>query len=155
MKPVSCILKPSIAVEQFEASGLESILAIERASFGRDAWPKKAFLEYFQHCHELFFIARRGNKIAGYIITCTSSRIAELVSIAVDPQYRRQGIAQALLDRTKAELTATGYKTLWLMVSMENESAIAFYEQYGFATTRRTKHYYGTGHDAWRMRLSL
>lgn len=148
-------MKPSIAVEPFEAGDLDGVLAIERASFAGDAWPKKLFVDYFRECPELFLVARRGKKLAGYIITCVGSRNAELVSIAVDPEARRRGVARALLDYTKAQLKSCRIKTWWLMVDLANESAIAFYEQYGFATIRRVKRYYGAGRDAWRMRLTL
>jgi ribosomal-protein-alanine N-acetyltransferase len=148
-------LKPSIAVERFTAGDLEGVLAIERASFGRDAWPKKLFLDYFREYPDLFLVARRGKKMAGYTITCVGPRNAELVSIAVDPESRRRGIARALLDYTKVQLKKKRAKTWWLMVDTTNDSAIAFYEQYGFQTTRRVKRYYGAGRDAWRMRLTL
>jgi len=130
-------------------------MAIERASFARDAWPKRLFLEYFRESPELFLIARRGKKMAGYVITVASPRNAELVSIAVAPETRRHGIARILLDHTKPKLKSRHVRTWWLMVDVTNESAIAFYQQYGFSIIRRVKRYYGAGRDAWRMRLTL
>jgi len=148
-------LQSSFTVDLYEPADLEKVLAIESASFGRDAWPKAAFLDYFHQCPDLFLVARRGRKLAGYTITSASSRNAELVSIAVDPKERRKGIAWKLLDRTKEKLAGRRLKTWWLMVDIRNESAIEFYRRYGFAVTRRVKRYYGPGRDAWRMRLAL
>jgi len=96
-------------------------------------------------------IARLGRRIAGYSITRTSWRGAELESIAVDPRYRGRGVAQALLDATVAGLDAV---TIRLMVSTANAAALRFYRQYGFVRTRLVKRYYGAGRDAWRMRLT-
>ena len=65
----------------------------------------KLFLEYWRESPELFLIARRGRRIAGYSITRLNWRGAELESIAVDPRYRGRGVAQALLDATVAQLS--------------------------------------------------
>jgi [ribosomal protein S18]-alanine N-acetyltransferase len=139
----------SIDVRRFERRDLNRVVEIELASFGRDAWPADAFLEYWRESLELFLIARLGRRIAGYSITRTNWRGAELESIAVDPRYRGRGIAQALLDATVPRLSGP----LRLMVSRENEPALRFYQQYGFVRTRLVRRYYGAGRDAWRMRL--
>jgi ribosomal-protein-alanine N-acetyltransferase len=128
------------------------VVEIERASFGKDAWPAELFVEYWHQSPELFLIARLGRRIAGYSITRTNWRGAELESIAVDPRYRGRGVAQALLDATVAQLPAGA--ALRLMVSTANDRALRFYRQYGFVRTRLVKRYYGSGRDAWRMRLT-
>ena len=141
-------------MRQFQPDSLERILAIERHSFGRDAWNRKLFLHYFRECPDLFLVAKLGRHVAGYIITCAESRNAELASIAVDSRDRRCGVGKALLDDALARLRSRGIKTWWLMVEVANEPAIRFYEKYGFTCTRRVKGYYGPGRDAWRMRLT-
>jgi len=87
---------------------LDRILQIERASFGRDAWPRKSFLEYYDDCRELFLVAKFSRRIAGYIIVCEEARDAEIASLAIDPVYRRQGLAAALIGRVLRELRAGG-----------------------------------------------
>ena len=144
-------LNASIDVRPFDRRNLDHVVEIERESFGKDAWPAESFLEYWRESPELFLVARQGRRIAGYSITRTNWRGAELESIAVDPRYRGCGVAQALLDATIAKLQ--GASTLRLMVSTDNEPAIRFYRQYGFVSTRLVKRYYGPGRDAWRMRL--
>jgi [ribosomal protein S18]-alanine N-acetyltransferase len=132
---------------------MEDILAIERDSFGADAWSKSLFAGYFRKHPELFIVARSGRKTVGYSITCAGVRTAELASIAVDPGARGQGVARALLDYSLAELRKARVKSLWLMVEVDNAAAIRFYERYGFLSTKRVKGYYGAGRDAGRMRL--
>lgn len=127
------------------------MVKIERASFGKDAWPAELFVGYWRQSPDLFLIARVGRRIAGYSITRTSWRGAELESIAVDPRYRGRGVAQALLDATLAQLPAG--VALRLMVSTANAAALRFYRQYGFIRTRLVKRYYGKSRDAWRMSL--
>lgn len=138
-----------IEVRPFERRNLDRILEIERDSFGKDAWPAKLFEAYWRESPELFVVARHGRRIAGYSVTQTGWRGAELESIAVDPRYRGRGVARALLDATTAQSRAG---TLRLVVSTSNAPALRFYRQYGFVRTRLVKRYYGPGRDAWRMR---
>ena len=150
-------MDPSIRVRPFEPQHLARIAAIEQASFGPDAWDLKLLAEYSRASPELFLIASRGRRIAGYIITVASakSRSAELVSIAVDPQEQGRGIGAALLDATLALLRLRHSKAWWLMVATTNETAIRFYERHGFARTRLVKSYYGARRDGWRMRMAV
>jgi ribosomal-protein-alanine N-acetyltransferase len=141
----------SLDVHPFERRNLNRIVEIEQASFGKDAWPAEAFIEYWRQSPRLFLIARQGRRIAGYSIARVNWRGAELESIAVDPLYRGRGVAQALLDATVARLRSV---PLRLMVSTSNAPALRFYRQYGFVRTRLVKRYYGANRDAWRMRLS-
>jgi [ribosomal protein S18]-alanine N-acetyltransferase len=148
---VARALTARIDVRPFERRDLDSIVRIERVSFGRDAWPAEAFVDYWRESPELFLVARRNRRIAAYSITRTGWRGAELESIAVHPRYRGRGTARALLDATIARLP--GRSALRLMVSISNAPALRFYRQYGFVRVRLVKDYYGAGRHAWRMRL--
>jgi ribosomal-protein-alanine N-acetyltransferase len=146
-----------VEVRRFARRDLERVVAIERASFGKDAWPPELFLEYWRASPELFLIAQVRNqsaarRIAGYSITRIDWRGAELESIAVDPLYRGRGVAQALLNATIVRLRSGALR---LMVGTDNEPALRFYERFGFTRVRKAPRYYGAGRDAWRMRLEL
>jgi [ribosomal protein S18]-alanine N-acetyltransferase len=145
--------RTSPQVRQFKRRDLRRIVEIEKASFGRDAWPAELFVEYFLASPDLFLVARTGRRIAGYSIARSDWRGAELESIAVDPQFRGRGVAQALLQATLGRLE--GARTLRLMVATANQPALRFYRQFGFIRVRKVARYYGAGRDAWRMRLLL
>jgi ribosomal-protein-alanine acetyltransferase len=144
---------PRIETRPFERRNLGRVVEIERAAFGKDAWPAESFVEYWRQSPELFLVARQGRRIVGYSITCVNWRGAELESIAVLPHYRGRGVARALLDATVARLRSEGAGALRLMVGTANASALRFYRQYGFVRTRLVKGYYGAGRDAWRMSM--
>ncbi len=146
-------MQARIEVRTFERRNLKRILEIERDSFGRDAWPAEAFIEYWRRNPEFFLIARQGRRVAGYSIARMNWRGAELESIAVHPGYRGRGVAQALLDATLARLRTESAHCVRLMVSTSNTSALRLYRSYGFKRTRLVRSYYGAGRDAWRMLL--
>ena len=148
-------MPPRIELRRFRAVDVNRILEIEEASFGRDAWDRDLFLDYFRRCPDLFLIAKRGRRIAGYSITCLGRGRAELVSLAVDPRDRQHGIGQTLFEATLAVLRSLGVKEWWLMVGTDNDPAIRLYESNGFVRARRAKGYYGARRDAWRMRLTI
>jgi len=144
-----------VEVRRFARRDLQRVLAIERASFGKDAWPPALFLEYWRASPELFLIAKHRRRIAGYSITRTDWRGAELESIAVHPRLRGRGVAQALLEATLLSLRSAGVRALRLMAGTSNEPALRFYRRLGFIRVRKVKRYYGPARDAWRMRLEL
>ena len=131
------------------------VLDIEAASFGPHAWRLEAFVEAFEYCSDLFFIARTSGRIAGYSITCIEREQAELISIAVFPQFRGRGVARALIDATIAILKKRGIRAMWLTVEVGNKDAIALYRRLGFVRLRTVPNYYGKGRNGWRMQLLL
>jgi ribosomal protein S18 acetylase RimI-like enzyme len=139
---------PEISVRTAAMADLDAILAIERASFGRYAYDRNLFADFTHTCGDLFLVAEAGHAIRGYSVTriCDSAR-AELVSIAVDPEHQRQGIAGALVSRTLRRLRRLGLRRITLTVKISNQGARSFYEKLGFRKLRRAPRYYEDGSD--------
>lgn len=83
---------------------------------------------------------------------------AELLTIAVDPGLRRQGLGQGLVADFLAEAARRRAKTAFLEVAAGNAGARALYAQAGFVESGRRRAYYhgpeGTD-DAVVMRRAL
>jgi ribosomal-protein-alanine acetyltransferase len=126
---------------------MEGILAVERASFGKDAYDRNLFAELARKCGGLFLVANKGSKVLGYSTTCIRGPRAELVSIAVHPRHRGRGAASALMDSTLRRLRRRQIERFVLMVKVSNLQALAFYEKYGFRRYRRAPSYYEDGAD--------
>jgi ribosomal-protein-alanine N-acetyltransferase len=141
-----------IALRRCRGADLRSVLAVERASFAADAWPRELFVELMEECPRLFLVGIVDGRVAGYVAAVERGEAAELVSIAVHPRHRGRGVAGALMRRVLALLRAGGIGECWLMVRPDNRSAISLYQAFGFARVRRVKNYYGRGADGWRMR---
>jgi ribosomal-protein-alanine N-acetyltransferase len=100
-----------------------------------------------------FLVAELEGKVIGYTIGRKLDELAEVISIAVLPEFRRRGIGSALWLRLRDELKEMGVKTVRLHVRVSNEPAIRFYEKFGFERTRLEPSYYSDGEDAWLMKL--
>ena len=148
-------LESRIDVRPARRRDLTPVTDIEAASFGRHAWPEQAFVELFDKCPELFFIARTSRRIAGYSIACVERSRAELISIAVRPEFRGRGVARALIEETIAIVQQHGIVAMRLMVELGNDDAIALYRRLGFVRLRTVPNYYGNGRNGWRMELLL
>lgn len=145
-------MQPSYRIRPFRMSDLDALLAIERTSFGADAYDRKLFAELFAACGRLFLVAAAGARIRAYIVTETAVRrealCADVVSLAVGPAWRGRGIARALLGGTLRRLQLRRVERVTLTVRASNGPAQALYARFGFTRLRRVRGYYEDGEDA-------
>ncbi len=84
---------------------------------------------------------------------------AELLTLAVDPELRRQGTGRACLTGFCDTARARAATTAFLEVAADNAAAIALYKTAGFALTAIRRAYYKRQNapdvDALVMTLSL
>lgn len=85
---------------------------------------------------------KNGKGLAGFILSRRALDTAEILTIAVAPKARGNGIGGALLANHLATLAAEGAKTLFLEVETENRAALALYQRFGFRQVGERKAYY-------------
>jgi len=78
------------------------------------------------------FVAECDNQIVGVIIVGNDGRRGYIYHTAVNPQYRKRGIARQLVETSMQELKQCGIKKVTLVVCDRNESGNAFWEKLGF-----------------------
>ena len=91
----------------------------------------------------------------GMVMLRVAADEAEILTLAVHPGQRRQGIARKLLTEAAALAAAHGATALFLEVALRNAGARALYEAAGFTQVGRRRRYYADGDDALVMRRSL
>lgn len=91
----------------------------------------------------------------GMVLARVAADEAEILTLAVLPAQRRQGIARALLTAAGERAAADGATALFLEVALRNEAAHALYVACGFAPVGRRRRYYADGDDALVMRRPL
>lgn len=84
----------------------------------------------------------RAGPLIGFLLARRVTDEAEILAIAVEPSWRRQGVARRLISCLTTELRRDLPCRLFLEVSVENASALALYGQNGFIEVGTRKRYY-------------
>lgn len=106
-------------------------------------WSKKSITDTLEVKENVCLAAvDESGVLAGYCIFTTSFEDADLCRIAVSDGYRRNHIAERLLDSAFEKLKKNGINRILLEVRKSNEPAIALYKKYGFKKIGVRKGYY-------------
>ena len=104
----------------------------------------------FEHGESVIFIAeqRQANMLAGFtqlypvFSSVSMKRLWVLNDLFVDEMYRKQGIANRLLDAAKAFAVHTKAKGIELSTATDNYQAQKLYEKMGYVKDEAFFHYY-------------
>jgi ribosomal protein S18 acetylase RimI-like enzyme len=102
-------------------------------------------------------VARADSRVIGAVVVvvpAVETRHINVISIAVEPRYRRTGVARRLVYAALAPHAAQIH-TISLEVRLENGAARALYEQLGFRVSRTMRHYYADGAAALEYRAPI
>ena len=91
----------------------------------------------------------------GFVLARVAADEAEILTLAVEPEARRQGIGGTLLVHAMATAAARGAAAMFLEVSEANGAARALYAAAGFAAAGQRRRYYPDGSDALVLRREL
>lgn len=119
-------------------------------------WSEASFLSELYSPRSIALLAEIKNKVVGYICINYFEEEAQLLDLAVHPDFRRCGIGQMLLNSAIGDVKKTGCKNIFLEVRESNSDSIRFYEKAGFSQTGERKNYYiKPVENAVIMRLEL
>ncbi len=131
---------------------ISQVVMIEKASFP-NPYTKDLFTHYLSHTPGGFLLAEWEGSVVGYIIAELEGTEALIVSVAVSPENRNQGVASLLMQEALGSLLKKA-RMVHLQVSAENISAITFYRKFSFRQIGRIEKYYPNGDDAIVMARS-
>jgi ribosomal protein S18 acetylase RimI-like enzyme len=81
---------------------------------------------------DLFLVAENNGKIVGTVMGGFDGRRGMVYHLAVNGSSRKQGIGALLMDELEKRLRAKGCIRCYLLVTLENENAMRFYEKRGW-----------------------
>lgn len=133
---------------------LKEVMRIEKISFV-SKWTIDDFIyELIINTKATYFIYKIGNSIVAYIGIWILDDEIHISNLAVDPLFRRRGIARKLINRIIKEAYKVNIKTVSLEVRISNINAINLYENMDFEKNSILKDYYKV-EDGVRMVLLL
>jgi ribosomal protein S18 acetylase RimI-like enzyme len=77
-------------------------------------------------------VLTRQGQIIGYIMHFSEGEFSEVMSLAVHPDYRGQGLGMLLMCECMRRATEQGNTIIHLIVDIKNEAAVALYRRCGF-----------------------
>ena len=90
----------------------------------------------------IWLVATDNDRVVGYVGSQSVMGEADMMNLAILPEYRRQGIAGNLLTKLIQKLKEKDVYCLTLEVRASNEKAIGLYLQSGFREIGRRPNYY-------------
>ena len=128
-------------IEMMNASHVAQIAELEKLCFS-DPWSANSIASELDNKLAYWLVAAEGERVAGYIGSQTVMDETDMMNVAVHPDYRRKGIAEALVNDLVENLKKMGSHCLTLEVRASNVPAITLYEKLGFTEIGRRKNYY-------------
>ena len=97
------------------------------------------------------YVIYEGETLVGYINYWIIFDQATINKVCIRESYRKQGLAQKLIDSCLLDLKENECMVVTLEVRVSNDNAIKLYEKNGFETVLRKECYYSDGEDAFYM----
>lgn len=101
---------------------------------GRDS--KKAIEKQMRANPEFFLGAFENNRLVGTVIISCDTRKGWINRLAVDPNYRRRGIAKALIAKSEKKLRKRGIKIFCALIEDSNTASCELFRKCGYVEHR-------------------
>jgi ribosomal-protein-alanine N-acetyltransferase len=136
------------------AGDIPAAAEIERLSTP-SPWTEAAFRAELVNAAARCRVARAEGRLAAFLVAWHLPGESQVAEVAVHPDFRRKGIARALVEETLADARMRGSSVATLEVRDGNVAARGLYERFGFTVTGRRSRYYEDRVDALLMEKRL
>ena len=104
---------------------------------------------------DIIFVALAANALIGCIFCTPDGDALYIGRLAVRPDWRRRGVASALVDSAKDEARRRGAKRITLGARIALPGNVALFRRHGFVIVRETCHPGFTTPTSYDMELAL
>jgi len=149
--------RSAVVIRRVEENDLDRIMKIEESSFrSKDTFSLALFRRYLKKLRNGFYVVLDGEgAVVGYAVFEDVGERCYVLSIAILPDNRNQGLATMLMAFIESECRRRGLSKIVLDVRVDNESAISFYKRLGLVEAGRKTRFYEDGIDALIMEKHL
>lgn len=119
----------------------EELSALDKLCVGAEGWSAESFRSETEKTDGfVLYIEENGAVVA---LLCGYHAVGEgdITSVAVNPEYRRRGLALRLMERFE-ELLPEDTESIFLEVRESNSPALALYEKCGFSRIAVRRNFY-------------
>ena len=120
---------------------LEALENLEQSCFSLPWTREMLYSQLPDDSHE-FLVAEENGELLGYVGMMTVLDEGYISNVAVAPEHRRKGCADALITALLGRAALRELSFVTLEVREHNEPAIALYRKHGFVPVGLRKNYY-------------
>lgn len=128
-------------IKVMESRHVSAVAGLEKICF-LDPWSEKSVASELDNPLSYWLVWEENGQVLGYVGSQTVLGETDMMNVAVHPDARRRGIAEALILALVDGLREKESHCLTLEVRASNAPAIGLYEKLGFAQIGRRKNYY-------------
>ena len=137
-----------------EEQDVRAVANLEKVCFS-DPWTEEMFTDGLRLPFFVGAVVEESGEIIAYACETVLFEDAEVLNIAVAPNYRKMGIAKMLLTHLEERAKALGASRSLLEVRVGNTAAISLYRLFSYHEISVRKKYYEDGEDALVMEKTL
>lgn len=132
-----------LMIRTMRIEDVEDIFVIEQKCFSRP-WTKEALAAVVEDEKASYLVAvdKKTSHVVGYVGAYIILDEADINQVAVLEDYRRCGIATALMQDFMQKMKERNIRAITLEARVGNKAAIALYEKIGFRTEGIRKKFY-------------
>lgn len=130
---------------------MPEVNAIERYSF-EFPWCEDDFIRCLRQRNVIGMVAERDDRVLGQMIYELHRNRLHLLTLAVHPDFRRQGIGRQMMEKLQGKLSEQRRSRILLEVRETNLDAQVFFRSRGFRAISVMRDFYDdTPEDAYLM----
>lgn len=159
------MVQTSYTLRQFQPKYLDRVMYVNRVCLPEN-YTTCFFIDLYDRFPATFIVAEENGEVIGYVMCRIESGLPDfglfgiakkghVISIAVLPEHRRKGVAQALMKEAMHGMELYKARDCYLEVRASNTSAVNLYKKLGFEILRTVHGYYADGEDAYIMSRKL
>jgi ribosomal-protein-alanine N-acetyltransferase len=131
----------NIIIRKMTVEDISAVVALDQMSFSLP-WPERSFrFELTNNPASRCWVAEVDGRLIGMIVNWLLVDEVHVATLAIHPDFRRQGIAKKLLTHSLRYMIGEGAISSFLEVRESNIAAQEMYRRFGYVD--RLRRYYG------------
>ncbi len=134
-------------IREFQMADYGAVIDLwQRAGEGihlRRSDSREEIAKKIQRDPDLFIVLEQDGVLAGAVMGAFDGRRGFVYHLAVDPRFRRRGLAASLMESLETRLRAKGCLKVYLLVTNENQEGQQYYLKRGWEDMTTALRIYG------------
>ena len=136
-------------IRPYAVGDLDALVAIEEASVP-SAWSRDVLERFLQRQDSDCYVIEQSERVVGFFLVIYEPDGLHMANLAVDPEFRRRGLALLALDWIEELAKERGAERIALEVRETNLAAQLLYRKAGYRAIKIVSDYY-PDEEAYRM----